>query len=167
MKDPLKFSKELPTDGSLEDIARFLVKHWGSAKLVSRGKVTDGTHIPRIVARGSNDKLVGLLTYLVDRENQACEIVSINSEVEGCGIGTKLIGLVEAEAKEQGCKRIWLITTNDNPEAAAFYVKRGYRLKKVHLNALVKSRVLKPQIPIVGKHGILLLDEWEFEKMIR
>jgi len=166
MKERLNFIKELPQEGNIDDIAEFLSDHWGSIKVVSRGKVTDATLIPRIVVRGSNNSLVGLATYLIDRETQNCELVSINSDIEGFGIGTKLIGMVEADAKENGCKRIWLITTNDNPEAAAFYVKRGYRLTKVHLNILEKSRELKPQIPKVGKHGIPLLDEWEFEKLI-
>lgn len=166
MKKLLHYSHELPREGSIEEIGEFLVEHWGSTKVVSRGNVIDAIRLPRFVARDVDDKLVGLVTYRIDRENQACELVSINSETEGRGIGTKLIRMVEAKAKESGCKRIWLITTNDNPEAAAFYVKRGYRLTKVHLNALEKSRQLKPQIPIIGKHGIPLLDEWEFEKML-
>ncbi|HEX9089857.1 MAG TPA: hypothetical protein VF831_00125, partial [Anaerolineales bacterium] len=69
-------------------------------------------------------------------------------------------------AKETGVKRIWLITTNDNYEAAIFYIKNGYRLVDVHKNALDLSRQLKPQIPKIGKYGIPLNDEWEFEKLI-
>jgi len=167
MKQICEFAKEMPDEGDAPDIDILLVSHWGSTKVVSRGKVIDATQIPRIVARDSHGKLVGLLTYRIDLENHDCELVSINSEIEGNGIGTKLINLLEAEAKAERCKRIWLITTNDNPEAAAFYVKRGYRLTKVHRNALKKSRELKPQIPQVGKHGIPLLDEWEFEKQIK
>lgn len=166
MKNLLHYSHELPKEGSSEEIGKFLVEHWGSTIVVSRGNVIDAIQLPRYVARDANDKLVGLVTYRIDRENQACELVSINSELEGRGIGTKLIRMLEAEAKKSGCKRIWLITTNDNPEAAAFYVKRGYRLTKIHLYALEKSRQLKPQIPIIGKHGILLTDEWEFEKIL-
>jgi len=166
MKETIKYFRELPQEGNLEDIRKFLVKHWGSTKIVSRGQVIDASQIPRFVVRDSNDRLVGLLTYLVDLENQSCEVVSINSEIEGRGTGTRLLGMIEGEAKEKGCNRIWLITTNDNLGAAAFYVKRGFRLTKVHLNALEKSRGLKPQIPKVGKHGIVLLDECEFEKLI-
>jgi RimJ/RimL family protein N-acetyltransferase len=162
----LEFTQEQPQEGNIEEIAKFLVEHWGSTKIVSRGKITDAIEIPRIVARASDERLVGLLTYRVDRENRSCELVSINSEVEGRGVATKMLGMMESEAKDKGCNRIWLITTNDNPEAAAFYVKRGYRFIKVHVNALNNSRKLKPQIPKVGKHGINLTDEWEFEKLI-
>ncbi len=166
MQEDLNFNLETPQDGDVTEIKQFLISHWGSAIVVSKGKITDATCIPRIVCRGANGKIEGLLTYLIDPGDQSCEVISINSEIEGAGIGTRLIRTAEKLAKESGCTRIWLITTNDNPEAAAFYVKRGYRLTVVHVGALKKSRELKPQIPQVGKHGIPLMDEWEFEKII-
>ncbi len=166
MNQIVQFFHEEPSEEGTEEIAQFLAEHWGSEKVVSRGKITDASRIPRFVARAPNGKIVGLLTYTINREAQSCELVSINSESEGRGIATQLLGRLEAEAGEKGCKRIWLITTNDNPEAATFYVKRGFRLIAIHLNALDRSRELKPQIPLVGKHGIQLKDEWEFEKVI-
>ncbi len=166
IKQSFHFVHELPPEGNVEDVAMLLSKHWGSAMIVTRGKVTDATRIPRITVREADGRLVGLVTYQVDHENHSCEVISLNSEIEGLGIGTRLLEMVETEAKEKGCKHIWLITTNDNPEAAAFYVKKGYRLTKVHLNAIDKSRELKPQISKVGKHGLPLIDEWEFEKTI-
>jgi GNAT superfamily N-acetyltransferase len=167
MEEILTFANETSQEGNIAEIDNFLASHWGSAKVVSKGKVTNAAHIPRIVSRQLDGRLVGLLTYVIDQENHSCEVVTINSEIDGAGIGTRLLGLVESIARENGCKHIWLITTNDNPEAAAFYVKRGYRLTGVHLDALQKSRGLKPQIPEVGKHAILLLDEWEFEKNLQ
>ena len=162
----MTFTRELPNDGNREEIKEFLVKHWGSSEIVSKGKITDATKLPRIVAKDSDGRLVDLLTYLMDKTTKSCEIITIDSEVQGQGIGTKLISMLEDVAKEEGCERIWLITTNDNPEASTFYVKKGYRLVAVHLNALDASRKLKPQIPKTGKHGIPLLDEWEFEKVL-
>ena len=122
--------------------------------------------MPRIIARDKNKKLLGLVTFQIDKNNKTCEIVSIDAVKKGQGIGTELVKRIEQEAKKAGCKKIWLITVNDNPEAVAFYVKRGYRLVKVHLNALEKSRKLKPNIPKIGKHNIPITDEWEFEKQI-
>ena len=58
---------------------------------------------------------------------------------------------LKAVAKENGCKRLWLITTNDNMEALTFYQKRGFSLVAVHVGSLAESRKLKPQIPLVGK----------------
>lgn len=143
-----------------------LREHWGSEKIVSKGKVVDASTLPRIVARNERGEIVGLATYLITPENGGCELVTLDAFVESSGIGTKLINLVEDQVKKNNCKRVWLITTNDNPEAAIFYVKRGYRLIDVRLNALDESRKLKPEIPKIGKYGIALNDEWEFEKIV-
>ena len=167
MEENLTFVPEAPQEGNIAEIEDFLAAHWGSYNIVSKGKLTNASRLPRVVCRGLDSRIVGLITYLIDREDRSCEVVTINSEIEGAGIGTKLLKMVESTAKGDSCRRIWLITTNDNPEAAAFYVKRGYRLIGVHLDALEKSRELKPQIPVTGKHGISLRDEWEFEKIIQ
>ena len=62
-----------------------------------------------------------------------------------------------------GCRRVWLITTNDNLRALRFYQRRGFRLVAVHPNALARSRELKPSIPEIGLDGIPLRDELELE----
>ena len=156
MKNFSFYFENIPRNNS--EIENFLIKHWESSFIVSRGKKVDAAKLPRIIARDKNKKLLGLVTFQIDKNNKTCEIVSIDAVKKGQGIGTELVKRIEQEAKKAGCKKIWLITVNDNPEAVAFYVKRGYRLVKVHLNALEKSRKLK--------HNIPLLDEWEFEKYI-
>lgn len=146
------------------EIEFFLAKHWGSKNIVSRGKIIDASRLPRIIARDKNGSLMGLATYSIDFDGKSCELVSIDAVVQNLGIGSKLLHAVEDETRKAGCKRLWFITLNDNPEAVAFYVKKGYRLVAVHLHAVDTSRKLKPQIPQIGKHGIALKDEWEFEK---
>lgn len=119
-----------------------------------------------MLVHDENGKLIGLATYAIDKSLKTCELVSIDSIVHGQGIGSRLLAGVEKSAKEAGCNKVWLITTNDNLEAAAFYTKNGYRLIAVHLDALDISRQLKPQIPKIGHHGLPLQDEWEFEKKL-
>ena len=148
----------------LPEVDRLLQERWGSVMIVSKGKMVDAGLSQRITARDSGGKLIGLATFKVDKENNSCEIVSIDALVFRAGIGSKLLSEVENEAKKAGCRKMWLIALNDNPEAVAFYVKRGYRLIAIYFNALDKSRKLKPQIPLAGKHGIMLRDEWGFEK---
>lgn len=41
---------------------------------------------------------------------------------------------VKQKAVECGCKRLWLITTNDNVDAFRFYQTRGFVLVKIHRN---------------------------------
>lgn len=145
-------------------VIAFLTEHWGSINIVSRGKITDASQLPRVMTHDENGKLIGLATYSIDKNLKTCELVSIDAVVPGQGIGSQLLAGVETGAKEAGCDKVWLITTNDNFEAAAFYIKNGYRLIAVHLNALDISRKLKPQIPKIGHRGIPLQDEWEFKK---
>jgi hypothetical protein len=59
-----------------------------------------------------------------------------------------------------------LITTNDNTAALRFWQKRGFKLLRVHRNAVEKSRKLKPEIPLTGNDGIPIRDEIELEMML-
>lgn len=68
------------------------------------------------------DEPVGLTTYRIDGD--ACEIVSLNSLVEETGIGSAPINAVKDIAVSERCRRLWLITTNDNLAALRF-IRRG------------------------------------------
>ena len=69
-------------------------------------------------------------------------------------------------AREAGCKRLWLITTNDNLHALRFYQKRGFRLVAVHRSAVDAARQLKPRISLIGNDQIPLPDEIELEMLL-
>lgn len=136
---------------------------WGSEEIVYCGKMYDGSTLPGFLAVES-ERIVGLVTYIV--EESICQIISINALTPGQGIGTKLIEAVIQKAKENNCTSLLVITTNDNIEALRFYQKKGFVLKAVHVNALEKSRKIKPEIPFIGEHGIPLRDEIELEMNI-
>jgi len=107
---------------------------------------------------------IGLVTYRIDGDE--CEITTLNSPVEGVGIGSALVAAVKGAAVSAKCKRLWLITTNDNLSALRFYQKRGFLLVAVHRDALQESRRPKPEIPLVGRDGIPLRDEIELEMLL-
>jgi DNA-3-methyladenine glycosylase I len=140
---------------------RLLEQRWHSARIVTRGRVHQADELPAFVADGLVGR-VGLVTYRL--EDDQCEIVSLDSLAEGQGIGTALLAAVEQAARSASCRRLWLITTNDNLPALRFYQKRGFGLVAVHRNALDLSRRLKPEIPETGRDGIPLRDEIELEK---
>ncbi len=119
--------------------------------------------LPGFVAIQEGEK-VGLVTYNI--EGESCEVVTINSTQPSSGVGTALIEAVRDIAIKSRCKRLWLITTNDNLNALRFYQKRGFVLVAVHRNALDVSRKLKPEIPLIGDDGIPLRDEIELEMML-
>ncbi len=146
-----------------EWVSEFMLELWGSNKVVSRGVIYYPQDLPGFVAMYDGKK-VGLVTYnIVD---ESCEIVTINSTHPSSGVGTALIEAVRDIAIKSGCKRLWLITTNDNMNALRFYQKRGFVLVAVHRNALDISRKLKPEIPLIGNDDIPLRDEIELEMML-
>ena len=148
------------TDQDRRWLRNYLQERWSSSQVVSRGIVHQADTLPGFIANWKG-KPAGLLTYHLDGD--ACEIVSLNSDIEGVGIGTALLEATKKQAASQGCRRLWLITTNDNVEAIRFYQKQGYELVAVHRNAIEQSRKLKPSIPVIGLHGIPIRDEIEFE----
>jgi len=144
-------------------VARLIKEWWAGPKIITRGKVHYADKLPGFIAV-QDGKTARLITY--DIVGDQCEIVSMNSLVEGKGIGSTLIDAVKNVAQKARCKRLWLITTNDNTAALRFYQKRGFLLVAIHRNALEQSRRLKPEIPLIGNDGIPLRDEIELEMIL-
>jgi ribosomal protein S18 acetylase RimI-like enzyme len=44
------------------------------------------------------------------------------------GVGRALLDAVREEAVEAGCRRLWLVTTNDNTHALRFFQRWGLDL---------------------------------------
>ena len=137
---------------------------WGSVHAASRGRLIDASALPGFVAESGAER-VGLATY--DLDGDACELVTINAFVSRRGVGAVLLEAVADEARRQGCRRLWLVTTNDNTPALRFYQRNGMRLVALHVDALSVSRTLKPGISAVGLDGIPLRDELELERLLQ
>lgn len=144
-------------------ITQFTIKRWGAPTAVGHGTLYVVADLPGYIAT-IDDEVVGLITYHI--EQNACEIVTIDSLLPAQGIGGALIETVKSLAQQAGCQRLWLITTNDNLNALRFYQKRGFTLVAIQRNALAASRRLKPEIPLIGSDGIPLRDEIELEMML-
>jgi GNAT superfamily N-acetyltransferase len=142
------------------EINQFIQENWYSTDIVIRGKVIDMTLVDGIAVYETNS-IIGLITYEIS--NNECEILSLDSKQENQGIGTELINRVIEIARNHGCRKIKLITTNDNMNAIKFYQKRGFDMVRLYHDALKVSRKLKPSIPMIGEFGIPLMHEIEFE----
>ncbi|WP_066175362.1 GNAT family N-acetyltransferase [Bacillus marinisedimentorum] len=151
-------------DLSTDKVIDFFSVHWGSPEMVISSGVYDCSKLDGFAYLGDNREIIGLITYIT--KGDACEIISLDSIKEGRGIGSALIKAVENGAVQNQCKRLTLITTNDNLKALAFYQKRGFSISGVYKNAVEKARMRKPEIPLVGNHGIPIRDEIELEKML-
>ncbi|MDO5556520.1 MAG: GNAT family N-acetyltransferase, partial [Clostridia bacterium] len=127
-------------------VNEYLINEWESTNIIVRGKIIDGTKLEGFVVLNNGNNIIGLITYLI-YDNNEMEIISLNSNIEGIGIGKKLIDKVKEIAIKKDCKLIKLVTTNDNVEALKFYQKRGFVISNIYINAMEKSRKLKPEIP--------------------
>lgn len=162
MKEPAFHLRPLAGDDRAW-VKQSIAEQWGAEIVVVHGAVYTPHELPGFVAIQAEDK-VGLITYHFD--GNSCEVVSLDSLCPSIGIGTALIDAVKLVARQAGCKRLWLITTNDNLHALRFYQKRGFVLVAVYPNALEASRKIKPEIPWVGNDGIPLRDEIELETLL-
>jgi len=140
-----------------------LTERWGATEVVSRGRRHAAADLPAVVAE-TEGRRSGLATYRVDGEE--AELVTLDALAEGRGIGRALLAEVAERARAAGCRRLWLVTTNDNVDALRFYQRRGLRLVAVHRGALDEARPLKPSIPEVGEYGIPVHDELELELVL-
>lgn len=144
-------------------VVNLIIENWCGSIIVTKGKIHSAESLQGFAVL-ENNRLQGAITFNI--ENTECEIVSLDSLSENKGIGTMLINKVIEKAREKGCRRVWLITTNDNTHAIRFYQKRGFNLAGIHINAIRESRKIKPQIPLLGCDNIPIQHEIEFEKII-
>jgi ribosomal protein S18 acetylase RimI-like enzyme len=151
-------------DADREWVERLIVERWGEPIVVGRGRVWTPVELPGFAAF-EDDRCVGLLTYEI--EGDALEIVTIDALVEGQGIGTALLRAAEEVARAQGCRRLRLVTTNNNLRALLFYQRAGFRLVALVPGAVEESRKLKPSIPELDAAGLPIRDELHLELPLR
>jgi hypothetical protein len=132
---------------------------WGSDRIISKGTIFNVSDLAGYVAV-ENNRIVGVGLYSVN--SNECEIVLIESYVHSVGIGSTLLKKIIGISKTNDCKRIFLITTNDNIDALKFYQK-SMTIKGMYCDSIKDERKLKPEIPLTGKYGIPIRDEIELE----
>lgn len=152
------------TEHDLPRLRQIWKKNWGDEFIVVRGVVYHPEHLEGFIAYNGPD-CVGEITYTFSEGD--CEIVTLDSECERQGLGTRLINAAVEEARKQNCQRVFLITTNDNLNALGFYQKRGFELVKINRGAVTESRKIKPSIPLIGMNNIPLRDEIELEILLK
>ncbi len=144
------------TDGDREEVAQFIERHWHSKRVMSRGREFY-PHLGEGLIERRDGQIVGLLTFHIDADG--VELLTLNSVLEGQGIGSALMLDVISVAREKECDRIWLTTTNDNLRAIGFYQRLGFRMTAIHVGVVDEARKIKPEIPLVGERGVEIHDE--------
>ncbi len=131
--------------------------------VVGIGRVYTPEEVSGLALVDHHDELAGLVTFHTD--GPAGQIVTLDTIIRGRGFGRLLLEAAENTFHKRGLGRAWALMTNDNLRAAGLYLSRGYRLVRVHLDAVQKVREHKPKLPDTGYEGIPIRDLWEFEKL--
>ena len=140
---------------------RLISSHQDSRMVARLGELIDPLTLPGIVAE-LDGRPVALTTC--SESERGFELLTLHSEVPGQGAGTLLLETALQVAASSGCKRLWLVTTNDNLAALRFYLRRGMRVAAVHGDAVARDRELKPEIAATNQqNGIQLRDLVELE----
>ena len=151
-----------PYDSSADErwATGFLDEHLGGRRQARGGEFIDVLGPALGFVAGDR---TGLLTYRADGD--VLELTAVAADPTGRGTGTLLVDALVAAARDVGASRIWVVTTNDNLDALAFYEHRGFRVTTVRSGAIDEARrTLKPTIPVVGQHGIEMHDEIELTR---
>jgi enamine deaminase RidA (YjgF/YER057c/UK114 family)/GNAT superfamily N-acetyltransferase len=144
-----------------EEIAGVWDARWGVPIITPAARYRPGDVEGLALVEGD---LAGLVTFCA--RGSVAEIVTLDAWPTGGGRGARLLEAAEAALAGRGVDLVRLVTTNDNPRALAFYVRRGYRLVRLHLDAMRRVRTEKPSVPVLGDEGVPLLDLWELEKRL-
>ena len=136
-------------------------ERWGDEFVIAHGEVFHPATLPGFAATDDAGEVVGLVTYTID--GTGCEIVTIDALVAGSGHGRAMGEAVAEAARQAGCSRLCLVTTNDNGRALGFYRAVGFTVVEVRDGAIDAARKLKPSIPSVSEDGMPITDEIELE----
>jgi GNAT superfamily N-acetyltransferase len=122
-------------------LRRLFFAEWGLPIVCTSG-CHDPSELPGFVADAQRRPL-GVVTYLLSADG--CEVVTLNSLDEGRGVGSALLGAVKQVAEAHRA-RLWLITSDDNTNAIAFYRRRGMTVSAVHAGFIDVVRGHKPGV---------------------
>ena len=147
-----------------ERLRTHVIETWRTDFVVAHGEQIRPAELPGFVAL-DGDRIVGHAAYRIGADG--CELVAIAADPPRAGVGSRLLERVLEAAREAGCSRVWLTTTNDNLDALRFYQRRGFRLLALRPGAVVEARRrLKPELPATGAYDIPMRDELDLELIL-
>jgi GNAT superfamily N-acetyltransferase len=146
-----------------EWVRRLIRERWAADFIFVHGELFHPDELPGFTAQRGAVK-IGLATYRI--AGKKCEIITLDSLEPGHGIGGALIDAVKEAAIRSGCRRLWLVTTNDNLHALRFYQRKGFTLCALRPNVIAEIRKRKP-VPQLGEDNIPIRDEIELEMQLR
>jgi ribosomal protein S18 acetylase RimI-like enzyme len=79
----------------------------------------------------ADDRIVGTVLGGFDGRRGLVYHLAVDAAWRGRGIGSALMGELEARLVARGCRKAYLLVDGDHPEVKGFYVGRGWELMDV------------------------------------
>jgi ribosomal protein S18 acetylase RimI-like enzyme len=128
---------------------------WGGRMQTRRGALIDATAGHGLVAE-EDGRPVGMVFWRDDGDET--ELTLLWAFEPRQGVGTALV----SEMLRRVTGPVWVVTTDDNVPAVAFYTRLGFAVREVRVGAVDEARrTLKPQLPATGPTGFPMHDEIE------
>lgn len=74
---------------------------------------------------------------VVKKKVMRLDSICVDEVLRGHGIGKEMMGDIRALAKAFGCREIQLSVHPENDAAVAFYQKCGFRIRTIHMDAII------------------------------
>lgn len=113
---------------------------WSLPVVTPTGAYEDPSSFDGVVAEIDSSP-AGAVTYRTD-DAGGWEVVTVNATVPRAGAGTAMMSAVKDAAASAGAARLWLITTDENHGALAFYERLRMR----------RARTLPDFVEVVARH---------------
>ena len=121
---------------SKRDMLPYLVKHWKGWDSQAYKNGFDKRNVKIVEYKG---KRVGFYNLVITGNHAHLNDIQVSRLVRGKGLGTKLLGLIEQEAKSKGVVKVSLQVFKDNP-SKKLYSRLGYKVEKDNSNSLVMEK---------------------------
>lgn len=155
------FAIEPITD--VEYLRSLLLKRWGDTLLMG-GRAWPCEQMKAFRAIDAGGALLGYVTWNILRTTAL--VFTLDSYVEGRGVGAALLDAVGDAARELGARAIRVMTTNDNAPAMVYYQKLGYQMVAFFPGAVDIYRTVATRLPTHGYLGLPVRDAIELEKQL-
>jgi ribosomal protein S18 acetylase RimI-like enzyme len=116
---------------------------------------------------------VGLIGWVVGGafskvDEAEVRVLVVEPDARRKRVGTVLLAEAERRMSVSGVRAAWLVTTNDNVDAIAFYARAGWFVAAIIAGAVDEARrTIKPSIAEVAENGIPIRDELILSKVLR
>ena len=159
---PLHIRPATPDDEPT--VLEFWLHFWDETSMDCFGKLYQAVETPALLAC-DEDEVVGVLSYSVERDWDAINMVALNvlPGYQGRGGAAALMEELEAMARREGIGRLIVATSNDNAPALTLYQLHGYQITGVKVASIAPDHGDEQEI---GVCGLPVRDEIQLEKRL-